>query len=143
VAAPIAGYPGAFRLIRVVNDDDVPLELDGTMARLFVRLVVVVDDDGCRTESATFSLQADASRKSWLIRWDYVREPSESDHAYPRAHVHVNATFADGAPVGRLHVPTGPVGLELVIRHLITDWGVKPRSDDWETILDESVAGFD
>jgi hypothetical protein len=65
-----------------------------------------------------------------------------SDHAYPRAHVHVNATFAHGAPVGRLHVQTGPVGPELVIRHL-TDWGVKPRTDGWETILDESVAGFD
>lgn len=138
----IAGYPDGFEIARVVDGDDVSLELDGTAARLFVRLVVVVDDDRCRTESATFSLQADASRKSWLIRWDYVCDPSESEHAYPRAHVHVNATFADGAPVGRLHVPTRRVPLELVIRHLITDWNVKPRSEDWEAILEESVAGF-
>lgn len=104
----IAGYPDSFEIARVVEGANASLELDGTTARLFVRQVVVVDDDRCRTESAAFSLQADASRKSWLIRWDYVRDPPESEYAYPRAHVDVNATFADGMPVGRLHVPTGP-----------------------------------
>jgi hypothetical protein len=29
------------------------------------------------------------------------------------------------------------------VRHLITDWDVKPRTDDWEDILEESAAGFD
>jgi len=134
--APIAGYPDVFRLTRLVNDDDAPLELDGTPAHLFIRLVVVVDDDRCRTESATFGLQAEASRKSWLIRWDYVRDPSESDQAYPRAHVHVNAMFADGAPAGPLHIPTRRVSLALVLRHLISDWNVKPRTGDWEDVLD-------
>jgi hypothetical protein len=139
----IAGYPDGFEVARVVDGANTSLELDGTTARLFVRILVVVQDDHCRTESYSYRLQADASPKSWLIRWDYVREPSESDYAYPRAHLHINATFADGEPVGRLHIPTRRVSLELVIRHLITDWGVKPRAEDWEAILDESVAGFD
>ncbi len=109
--------------------------------RLSVQLiVVVVDDERCRTESATYCLQASGSRKSWLLRWDYVREPSESEYAYPRAHVHVNAAFADGATAGRLHIPTRRLPLELVVRHLITDWNVKPRTPGWEAILDESAA---
>ena len=140
---PIAGHDAdAFELTRLVDDDYVPLELYGTRMCLLVRQIVVVADDRCRTESATFSLQADASPKSWLIRWDYVRDSSESEHAYPRAHVHINAAFADGAPVGRLHVPTRRVPLELVIRHVITDWNVKPRTEDWEAILEESAQGF-
>jgi hypothetical protein len=33
--------------------------------------------------------------------------------------------------------------LELVVRNLISDWGVKPRTDDWLTILQESAVDFD
>jgi hypothetical protein len=66
---PIAGYPDAFELTRVVDGDDAPLELNGTTAHLFVK--------------------------------------------------------------------------QLVVRNLISDWGVKPRSADWRAILDESAAGFD
>ena len=63
----------AFELRRVVGEDRVPLELDGTTARLFVRLLVVVEDGRCRTESYTYRIQADESRKSWQIRWEYRR----------------------------------------------------------------------
>jgi hypothetical protein len=125
-------------LTRLVNDEDAPLDLDGTTARLFVQQVVVVQDGRCKTESYVYRLQADASPKSWLIRWEYRRDPPRVGYPYPLAHVHLNGTFPDGAPVGRLHVPTGSVGLELVIRHVITDWYVKPRSDDWETVLKDS-----
>lgn len=134
---PIAGYPDAFEVVRIVDGDDASLELDGTTARLYVRQVIVVDDARCRMESYVYRLQADESPKSWLIRWEYTREPSRADYSYPRAHLHVNGSFFDGAPVGRLHIPTERLSLELVVRHLITDWDVKPRSDSWEAILDE------
>jgi len=140
---PIAGYPDAFELTRVVDGNDAPLELDGTTARLFVRLVVVVEEGRCRTEFSTYRLQADASRGSWLIRWDYRREPPLADYHYPRGHAHVNSFFADGVPVGRVHIATGRVSLELVLRNLISDWGVEPRTADWEAILEESAAGMD
>jgi hypothetical protein len=140
---PIAGYPDAFELTRVVNDDDASLELYGTTARLFVRLVVVVEDGRCRVESYAYRLQADASRSSWLVRWEYRRDPPLADYAYPRAHVHVNGKFPDGVPAGRVHVASRRVPLELVVRNLISDWGVKPRTDDWLTILQESAVDFD
>jgi hypothetical protein len=136
---PIAGYPDAFELIRVVDGANASLELGGTTARLYVRLVVVVEDGRCRTESYAYRLQADGSMGSWLVRWEYVRDPPPSDSAYPRAHVHVNGKFPDEAPIGRLHIPTRRMSLELIVRHLITDWDVKPRSDGWEAILDDSI----
>jgi hypothetical protein len=136
--AEIPGLSGAFQLVRLVGGDDAALELHGTPACLFVQQVVFIEDEQCRTESYVYSLQADASRGSWRIRWEYRRE-SPADYAYPRAHVHINGTFPDGTPIGALHIPTRRVSLEHVVRHLITDWGVKPRSDDWEAILEESA----
>jgi hypothetical protein len=96
-----------------------------------------------RTESYVYRLQGDASTGSWLIRWDYRREPPRADYPYPRAHVHVNGRFPDGEPIGRQHIPAPRMPMELVIGYLISDHGVKPRSGDWEAILDESAAGFD
>jgi hypothetical protein len=78
---PIDGYSDAdaFNLTRLVNDDDAALELDGTTARLFVQQVVVVEDGRCKTESYVYRLQADASTSSWLIRWEYRRDPPRAD----------------------------------------------------------------
>jgi hypothetical protein len=130
-------------LTRLVNEDDAPLELRGTTARLFVQQMVVVEDGFSRTESYSYCLQADASPQSWLIRWDYRREPPRPDYAYPRAHVHVNGMLPDRTVIGALHIPTCRVPLEFVIRHLITEWGVKPKSEGWQAILDESVEGLE
>jgi hypothetical protein len=141
---PIVGHDAdAFELTRVVQEDRVPLELDGTTARLFVRLLVVVEDGRCRTESYTYRLQADASQGSWLIRWEYVREPPRAEYAYPRAHVHVNSFFVGGSPVARIHIATPRLPLELVVRNLISDWNVKPRTDDWKAFLEDSAKDFD
>jgi hypothetical protein len=87
-------------------------------------------------------LQADPSTGSWLIRWEYVREPPRAEYAYPRAHVHVNGFFADGAPVARVHIATPRLPLELVVRNLVSDWGVKPRTEDWLPILEDSAKDF-
>jgi hypothetical protein len=125
-----------------VGDDDASLELDGTTVRLFVRLVVVVVDGRCRTESYVYRLQTDESPKSWLIRWEYRRDPPVTNYPYPLAHVHVNGMFPDGKPIGHEHIPAPRMPLELVVRYLISDRGVKPRTDDWEAILEESAHGF-
>ena len=60
--ALIAGYTDAFRLTRLVDGDDAPLELYGTTVRLFVEHVVVVDDGHCRTQSYTYRLLATRCR---------------------------------------------------------------------------------
>jgi len=100
---------GAFELIRLVDRASAPLDLDGTSARLFVRQIIDVVDGHCQVESFSYRLQAGESIESWLIRWEYYRAAPRPDYAYPLAHLHVNAAFADGSTVGRLHIPTRAV----------------------------------
>jgi hypothetical protein len=56
----------------------------------------------------------------------------------------VNGAFAStDAVLPKLHVPTRPVPLELVLWHLIVEWGVKPKRDDWQHILEDSMGSFE
>jgi hypothetical protein len=103
----------------------------------------VVVDGHCRTESYSYRLQGDELATSWLVRWEFHREPPRPDYLYPRAHVHVNGTFPGGESTGRLHIPSRRVPLELVAWHLIAEWGVRSKTEDWQALLAESIAGFD
>jgi hypothetical protein len=140
---PLPYSANAFELTRLVERASAPLELDGTSAHLFVRQIIDVVDGHCQVESYSYRLQADESVESWLIRWEYYRAAPRADYPYPLAHVHVNAAFADGSTMGRLHIPTRRVPLELVIWHLIAEWDVAPRLDDWRGLLTQSIEGFD
>lgn len=133
----------AFELTRLVAGSSAPLDLHGSGLLLFVRQVIVVEDGHCRVESYGYRMQTDASTKSWLIRWEYIRDPPRPDYAYPQAHLHINAGFPDGSPVSRLHVPTRRVPLELVVWHLIAEWEVNSKTDDWPPALTTSIEGFD
>jgi hypothetical protein len=135
--------PAAFELTRLMGTSPAPLELHGTSNRLFVRQLFVVVEGHCQVESYGYRLQTTEARESWLLRWEYYRERPRVDYPYPLAHVHFNGAFEDGGRAGRLHVPTRRVPLELVIWHLVAEWGVEPKSDDWQAVLSESIAGFD
>jgi hypothetical protein len=137
----IDGYPDGFGLTRIVEGASAPLELDGTGLCLYVQHMVAVRDGKCRTDSYAYRLQRDVSLDSWLVRWEYVRDPPPTDYAYPRAHVHINGHFVDGPPTERVHIASRRVPLELVVGNLISDWGVKPRTNDWEAILEQSAEG--
>jgi hypothetical protein len=45
-------------------------------------------------------------------------------------------------PMDDLHLPTGYVPIEEIIRFCIVDLGVAPISGDWARILDESYREF-
>jgi len=140
---PLPHDPSAFEIARFVKREAAPLELLGSSLRLFVRQIIVVADGHCRTESYEYRLQRDVARQSWLIRWEYLRNPPRPDYAYPAAHAHVNGEWERAEALDRLHIPTRRVPLELVVWHLIAEWGATPRSDDWQSILSESIEGFD
>jgi hypothetical protein len=137
--------PNVFQLTRVVDRRAASLDLDGSSARLLVRQVVVVVDGRCQTESYTYRLQSGEAMDSWLIRWEYQRQPPRPDYVYPAAHVHVHVhgAFPDAEPIGRLHIPTRRVPFELILWHLIAESGVESKSRDWQTLLTESIEGFD
>jgi hypothetical protein len=139
----VPGDPGTFELTRLIDGDTAPLELYGTTVRLFVRYVIVVKDGDFSIESYAYRLQTGRSRASWLIRWEYQRDSPRSDYPYARAHVHVHGAFPDGQQADRLHIPTLRVPLELVLWHLIAEWGVKPKRDDWQQQLEASIDGSD
>jgi hypothetical protein len=144
--SPLAGDGEKFQLARLVERQNVPLQLRGTTARLLVRLAVVVVDGRCRTVSYAYRFQADESPKSWLRRWEYHREPPAPDYPYALGHLHVRGTSPDGASIDREHIPAGgrghPIPLEEIIRYLIADRGVKSEKDDWKAILEESEKTF-
>ena len=80
----------------------------------------------------------------WIIRWEYVSRRRRHD-VHPRHHVHV-ATVID-TPAGKmdldkLHLSTGWVTIEEVIRFLIADIGVKPKTADWDAELIKSEELF-
>lgn len=141
---PVSSDPSAFQLSRVVAGRRAPLELHGTTMRLFVGHVIVVEDGRCRTESYGYRLQTGELAASWLMRWEYLRKAPTPGYHYPLAHLHVNASLASTeTALPKLHVPTGRVPLELVLWHLIAEWGVKPKQPDWQPILEESIDKFE
>jgi hypothetical protein len=140
---PLPYDEGAFEVTRLVGHEALPLELLGRQRWLFVAQTIVVVNDHCQTESYSYRLQEDETPASWLLRWEYFRSPPRPNYAYPLAHVHVNAPLAGVDGAERLHLPTRRVPLELIIWHLIAEWEVMSRTDDWQAILRESVAGFD
>lgn len=96
--------------MRLVDGDSAPLELHGTGVRLFVRQVIVVKDGDYSTESYVYRLQADESADSWLIRWEYQREPLPSGN-------HAGFAVLGGSASGSFGRQTG--GSCAQTRHLI------------------------
>jgi hypothetical protein len=85
-----------------------------------------------------YTYQATAADDSWLVRYEYKREPPPP-YAYPLCHLHVNANptaYAGEKGFADLHLPCGErVTIESVCRHLVTEHGIGPLSPDWEEVL--------
>jgi len=80
-----------------------------------------------------------------LLRWDYVREPDQGGR-WCRHHLQGPVPLAIGGggsiPLNDLHLPTGYVTIEEVLRFCIVDLGVRPLADNWNEILTESYERF-
>jgi len=83
------------------------------------------------THDYAHTLGETPSLKPGLYSWEWAaREPR-----YP--HVHVRRGHRDFAGLGKIHIPTGRVFFEDVVRFLIEEHEVEPVREDWRTILDE------
>jgi hypothetical protein len=80
-----------------------------------------------------------------LVRFEYVSPEADPDFEYSRNHVQFHIRFdeviANFSPT-KLHIPTGWVTIESVMRFLFTELKVKPLRDDWEKILADSEEQF-
>ena len=81
----------------------------------------------------------DANREVIAWHWHPLTTPDR-----PAPHLHVNADSPTlGATLSKLHVPSGRVAFEEVVRFLVTDLAVIPeRPDDWQAVVDESELRF-
>jgi hypothetical protein len=76
------------------------------------------------------------------VRFEYVSPDIDPDFPYSRHHVqfHRDARSAssDDFSLSKLHIPTGGVTIEHVLRFLVTDLGVPPLTEQWEAELQAS-----
>ncbi len=91
-----------------------------------------------------YTYQETEHEDSWIFRYEYQREP-HAGYPYPLAHVHVNgspAGYEGPKPFPDLHLPTGRVTIEAVVRHLIEEHDVPTNSSNWPTELQETEDAF-
>jgi hypothetical protein len=124
--------------------EPLPLSLNGSTTWLLAEQRLGVgqsSSDGqlwLTTLQYRYRWQADEDDGTWLVRWDYRR-----GHA---PHVHVNSVpqgWAAGRHFHKLHMPTRRVAIEDVVRFLILEEIVEPRSPNWEETLEVAAAIFD
>ena len=128
IAAPVANdlflYVG--QNLRVARQQDKTWKLRTTGYRYRIQGSPGLEDEDC-------------------LRWEYVsRETRDAQHC--RHHLHLQGEYELGPrrtiPLADVHIPTGWVMLEEIIRFLITDLGVRPKEEDWENPLRESEELF-
>ncbi|MEM6275101.1 MAG: hypothetical protein AAF735_07665 [Myxococcota bacterium] len=129
------------------------LKLDtvfGTLYLLVLQRLNVVEDKkhGYRLQTLAYAyrLQGTASRTESkpLLRWEY--EKHQPRDTWPRNHMHAAATLSQNESeldLNKLHLPTGWVTLEEVIRFAIHELGhAPPVGDQWWELLVESERRF-
>jgi hypothetical protein len=80
-------------------------------------------------------------RDDVLAEWHWHPMTQLSDDDAPWPHLHAYGA-RDSLTLHKLHLPTGRVALEAVVRFLIGDLAVVPRRTDWRAVLDRAEAHF-
>jgi hypothetical protein len=96
-----------------------------------------------RTVSYRYTVSFNGSREP-LFRWEYRKDPGPSAR-YCRHHLQGAIPLAiseEAVSLNDLHLPTGFVTIEEVLRFCIVDLGVTPLSANWHEILTDSYSLF-
>lgn len=129
-----------------------PLRLvDGRFLRMSVSLFLdEADERGAllKVRESSFQYQVDTEGKQWVFRYDYLREPGSDPH--PTAHLQIRGradepeVLPEKMSLDRVHFPTGRISLEAVIRLLIEQFRLQPRTppEVWRPVLAESERSF-
>lgn len=130
-----------------------PLDTNHGPLHLHIAQTLEAERDGkryrLRTRAYWYRLHSAPDVKGRaLLRWEYDSDKTDVRRPHPpRNHMHAAATIGSGQAnpldLNRLHLPTGWVLLESVIRFLITDLGVAPVcGDEWPSVLAEGERSF-
>lgn len=95
------------------------------------------------TAAYRYTLRAEDQEEP-LLRWEYERRWPDPDARWCRHHLQGDVALPLGAGVSLndLHLPTGYVTVEEVLRFCIVDLGVPPLATDWSEQLEASYALF-
>jgi hypothetical protein len=124
---------------------------DGNFLRIVVNLSLDAIEDApskLRVYSASFQYQLDERGEQWVLRYDYVRVP---ENPHPASHLQIHGTLIhpeclpDNAPFDRIHLPTGRITIEAVIRLLAEQFQVPCNEEPaiCRPLLAESELAFE
>lgn len=117
---------------------------------LFLGQVITVVQEGpewrLKTLQYRYWVQGDDddNSDSWYFRFEYT-SPTLKPMTNPRHHLHVPCTLRCGGAnmeLKQLHIPTGWVTVEEIIRFLVHEIGVRCKARTWDRILLESEEQF-
>lgn len=89
-----------------------------------------------RTEGYAYRVALSEETGPFLFAWHW------HPNTRPDPHLHVGADHPEVTELPRLHVPTGRVSFEEVVRFLVTDLRVVPARRDWQETLAETESRF-
>lgn len=119
--------------LRLTRVDGEPLQLS---VQQQYQLIETDDPDRgpwkVSTRANRYRLNDQAGRE--LAGWHW-HPRGRSREQYPHLHVFEG-------PLAGLHLPTGRVSLERVLRLLLAELDVRPRRPDWKDVLDTTDAAF-
>jgi hypothetical protein len=78
-----------------------------------------------------------------FLRWEYDARPTDPGALWCGQHLQGLMRLpvtANGVPLNDLHLPTGQIAIDEVVRFCIVDLGVEPLSENWNELLMRSVA---
>jgi hypothetical protein len=143
---------GGLGYLEFVRGDGIgtALPLTTKFGQLYLTLLQVLETEPelkrFRLKTKEYSyrlLDRDDPRANAIIRWEYTSIAPQ--HGYCRHHVQVKTGVGlrDGIlDMNRAHSPTGWVTIEELIRFLIVDLGVLPRTNNWPEVIAASEKKF-
>ena len=132
------------------NGDYVCIPMGKNGYHLFIGQTVEVVKDNhqyrLRTLRYEYRLSAGPSFDDrCLVRWEYnSREYRVSEH--PRHHVQMDETIecppSLTLDLGQIHLPSGWITIEELVRFFMTELSVRPAARNWDTLLQKSEEKF-
>lgn len=117
---------------------------------LYIGQTLAVVNDGGKVRLRTLAYayritEGPSFDDTCIFRWEYESAETKSS-LYPRHHLHIPTTikcFGDKhLDALKLHIPSGWITVEEVIRFLIYELKVKPKSEKWDDLLRASEQKF-
>jgi hypothetical protein len=91
--------------------------------------------------TAQYAYRVSDERDDLLAEWHWhpMTQLSGDDAPWPHLHAYGDR---EALTLHKLHLPTGRVALEAVVRFLVNDLGAVPRRTDWRATLDRHEEQF-